>query len=186
MLAMALLAAQPAEKGAHHQFCVEPVGLGPAMLARDGDAGRVDHMGFDALPRQPPRQPEAIPAGLVGHRDPIDRAASLGRLVAPAMQQPQQLSLDHGELLQRLAIDAGHDATDQPARLAQLDHSDQRAILIESGERSAQVIRLWHGALRRLSQRRWCLVLAARPIASLISMKRGAGIVGLNARSADR
>jgi hypothetical protein len=34
------------------------------------------------------------------------------------MQQPQQLSLDHGELLQRLAIDAGHDATDQPARLA--------------------------------------------------------------------
>ena len=51
------------------------------------------------------------------------------------------------ELLQRLAIDAGHDPGNQPTRLAHLDHRDQRAILIESGEASAQVIRLWHGAL---------------------------------------
>jgi hypothetical protein len=69
-------------------------------------------------------------------------------------------------VFQRLAVDAGNDAGDQPARLAHLN-DDQRTILIQNGERSAQIIRLWHGALRRLSQRRWCLVLAARPIASL-------------------
>jgi hypothetical protein len=44
------------------------------QLARDGNARRVDHMGLDALSLQPSRQPEAIPAGLVGHRDPIARA----------------------------------------------------------------------------------------------------------------
>jgi hypothetical protein len=71
------------------------------------------------------------------------------------------------EFLQRLAVDPGDNAGDRPARLAHLNDGDQRAILIQSGERSAQVIRLWHRALHRLSPRRWRLVLAARPIASL-------------------
>jgi hypothetical protein len=83
------------------------------------------------------------------------------------MPQPKQRRLRRCQFFQRLPVDAGNDAGDQPARLAHLNDDDQRTILIQSGERSAQIILLWHGALRRLSQRRWCLVLATRPIASL-------------------
>jgi hypothetical protein len=61
------------------------------------------------------------------------------------------------ELLQRVALDTRHERAGQPARLAHLDHGDQSAILVQSSGRSAQVIRLRHGALRRLGlQRRLC------------------------------
>jgi hypothetical protein len=50
---MVAFAAQPAEKGSLQQRRVEPVGLRPAVFARDGHAGRVDHMGFDITHPQP-------------------------------------------------------------------------------------------------------------------------------------
>jgi hypothetical protein len=47
--AVAGLAAQPAEEGALEQPGVEPVRLRPAMLARYGDAGRMDDVRLDAV-----------------------------------------------------------------------------------------------------------------------------------------
>ena len=55
------------------------------------------------------------------------------RFLSPSMQQLQQCALVDRELLQRLALDARHDAGDEPARLAHLDHGDQRAVRIEGG-----------------------------------------------------
>src|SRR5439155_2998508 len=81
---------------------------------------------------------------------PIDRAPCLGRLVPPAIQQLEQRRLIRPEFLQRLPVDPRNDTGDQPDRLAHLNDGDQCAILIQSGERSAQVIRLRHGAPRRL------------------------------------
>ena len=48
-----------------------------------------------------------------------------------------------------LALDGRYDPGDQPARLAQLDDRDQRAVLLQGEEASAQVVRLRHGTLRR-------------------------------------
>ncbi len=53
--AMALLATQPAEKGAHQLFGVEPIGLGAAMLARHRNAGGVDGVSLDAVRPQKAR-----------------------------------------------------------------------------------------------------------------------------------
>jgi hypothetical protein len=83
---MTRFAAQPAEEGPLQQLGVKPIGLRPPMLTRHGDTCCVDHIGFDTARPPPPRQPKAIPAGREGHDDPANRAAGLGRLVAPAMQ----------------------------------------------------------------------------------------------------
>ena len=148
--AVVALTAPPAEKGPFERRRVEPIGLRPAMFARDGDAVGMDHMGFDAVRPQPPGQPEAVAPGLKGDRDPVDAAADLLRFAAPAMQQPQQSCLVRFQLLCRVPLDPGDNAGDELARLAHLDHRDQRAILVKSGERPAQVFRPWHGAPRRL------------------------------------
>jgi hypothetical protein len=103
--AMARLAAQPAEKGTLQQLGIEPIRLRPAMLARHGNTCRVDHISLDATSSQPPCQPEAVPAGFVGHRDPINRAAWLGRFVPPAIQQLEQRRLIGRKFLQRLSVD---------------------------------------------------------------------------------
>jgi hypothetical protein len=117
------------------------------MLARDtGDTCWVDHMGFDAPLSQPSDQPETIPTGFVGDGDPIDGVAGSDRLVAQAVKQLKQRHLIGSKLLQRLAVDSRNHRGDQPSRLAHLDDSDNRAILIQSGERFAKVIRLWHEA----------------------------------------
>ncbi len=143
--AMARLAAQPSEKGTLEQLGIEPIRLRPAMLARHGNTCRVDHISLDAASSQPPCQPKAVPAGFVGHRDPIDRAACLGRFVPPAIQQLKQRRLIGRKFLQRLSVDPLNYAGDQPGRSAHLNDGDKCAILIQSGERSAQVIRLLHG-----------------------------------------
>ncbi len=132
------LTAQPTQEGALQQFGIEPIRLRPAMLTRHGDTCRVDHMSFDTPSPQPPRQPETIPAGFVGHGDPIDGTTRLGRLLAPAVQELEQRRLIGRKFLQRLAVDPRNYTGDQPGRLAYLDDGNQRAILIQSGERSAQ------------------------------------------------
>src|SRR4051812_11871266 len=80
------LAAQPAQKGTLEQLGVEPIRLGPPVLARDGDAVWMDHIGFDVAGPQPARQPEAVATGFKGHGDARDRAPSFGRFVLPATQ----------------------------------------------------------------------------------------------------
>ena len=67
------------------------------------------------------------------------------RLPLSSMQQLQQHTLVDRELLQWLALDARHDAGNEPARQTHLDDGDQRAVRFEGGEASAQVIQLLHG-----------------------------------------
>ena len=95
------------------------------------------------MPRE--RSPEAVAAGLEGHRDPADGAAGLDGLLAPAMQQRQQ-PLRIGRLfLERLAQHAGHQTRHQPSLETQFDHRHNRAILIKGDEGAAQIVP-FHGA----------------------------------------
>src|SRR6476659_10195009 len=67
----------------------------------------------------------------------------LRRFLSPSMQQLQQCALVDRELLQRLALDARHDAGDEPARQAQFDYGRARG--------SAQIVQLLHGVLHRFT-----------------------------------
>jgi hypothetical protein len=60
------------------------------------------------------------------------------------MQQSKQPFWARLELLARLTLNAGKHAANQPARVAQLDHGNERAILVQGDEGSAQVILLGH------------------------------------------
>jgi hypothetical protein len=108
------------------------------MLVRHGNTCRVDDMSFDTLALQPSRQPQTIPGRL--RRPPIRLIVlpALVASVAPAIQQLEQRRLIGRKFLQRLTIDPRNDAGDQPSRLAYLDDGSERAILLQSGERSAQ------------------------------------------------
>src|ERR1700761_4190795 len=58
--AMALLAAQPAEKDAHQKFRIETIGLRAPVFARHRDAGRMDDIGLNIARPQPAREPEPV------------------------------------------------------------------------------------------------------------------------------
>jgi hypothetical protein len=83
-------APQPAKTHALEQARIETVRLRPPVLARHGDARRMDDLRLNAPCPQPARQPEAFAAGFVGDGDPRDPASRLGRLVLPAPQQGEQ------------------------------------------------------------------------------------------------
>src|SRR5258708_40185619 len=97
------------------------------------------------------RQPEAVTAGLRSDSDAFDPMPCLRSFLSPSMQQLQQCALVDRELLQRLALDARHDAGDEPVRQAQFDNGDQRAVRIEGARGSAQIVQLLHGALHRFT-----------------------------------
>jgi hypothetical protein len=130
------LAAQPTKKAPFQQRRVEPVGLGPAMFARDGDTVWVDDIPFDAVRPQPTGQPEAVAPCLEGDRDPADVAAGRLCLFASGMQQPQQRRLIRLKLLCRVSLDPRNNPGDEPTRLTHLDsprstyysHQERRAI----------------------------------------------------------
>src|SRR5437868_2637901 len=104
----------------------------------------MDHVRFHPTCLEPACQPEAVAAGFEGNRNPRDRAAGPDRLVLPAMQQGKQPFWARLELLARLTLNPGKHAGDEPARLAQLDDGNDRAILVQGDEGSAQVVRLGH------------------------------------------
>src|SRR5215471_1844100 len=114
------------------------------MLPRYRETGGMDHMRLDATRRKPARQPEAVAAGFEGQHNPGDRAAGPDRLIAPAMQQSNQPFWVRLQLFARLTLNAGKHAGNQPARVAQLDHSNDRTILVQGDEGSAQVVWLGH------------------------------------------
>jgi hypothetical protein len=121
---MTPLATQPAEKTAHQHLCVQTIRFGPSMFTRYGHAGGMDHMGIDPAFPQPARQPEAIASGLIRHSNPRDLFSSLNCFIPPAIQQLQQV-FGPGvfQFLQRLPVDARHQAGDQPARQTEFnDH----------------------------------------------------------------
>jgi len=78
------------------------------------------------------------------NRNPRDLFAGPDRLIAPAMQQAKQPFGIRLQLLARLTLNTRNDAANQPARLAQLDDGNDRAILVQGDEGSAQVVRLGH------------------------------------------
>src|SRR6516225_3242725 len=114
------------------------------MLPRDRDTRWMDHVSLDATRLKPARQPEAVAAGFEGQRNPRDRAAGPDRLILPAMQQAKQPFWARLQLLARLTFNTRKHTANQPARLAQLDDGNDRAILVQGDERPAQVVRLGH------------------------------------------
>jgi hypothetical protein len=128
--AMAPFATQPPQEPALQQLGVEPVGFRPAMFPRYRDTRGMDHVSLDATRLKPARQPEAVAAGFEGNRNPRDSAAGPDRLIPPAMQQGKQPFWARLQLLARLTLNPGKHAANQPARLAQLDDGDDRAILV--------------------------------------------------------
>src|SRR6202008_4397034 len=116
---------------------------GPAMFPRHGHTRGMDHVRLDATRRKPARQPEAVPAGPEGHRNPLALAAGLPRPAAPAMQHGKQPFWARLQLLAGLTLNAGNDTADQPARLAHIDDGNDRAILVQGNEGPAQGV--WLG-----------------------------------------
>jgi hypothetical protein len=104
----------------------------------------MDHVSLDATRRKPARQPEAIAAGFEGKRNPRDLLPGPDRLISPAMLQCKQPFWARLQLLARLTFSTRNDAANQPARLAQLDHGNERANLVQGDESSAQLILLGH------------------------------------------
>src|ERR1700738_4256111 len=97
----------------------------------------MDHVRLYPARLEPARQPEAVAAGFEGNRNPRDSAAGPDRLIPPAMRHGKQPFWAWLQLLARLTLN-------QPARLAQLDDGNDRAILLQGDEGPAQVVRLGH------------------------------------------
>jgi hypothetical protein len=96
---------------------------------------------------EPARQPEAVAAGFKGNRNPRDIFTGPDRLIAPAMQQAKQPFGIRLQLLARLTLNAGEHTGNQPARLAQLDDGNDRAILVQGDEGPAQsLLPRWPGS----------------------------------------
>src|SRR5262249_8635740 len=115
-----------------------------AMFPRDRDTRGMDHVSLDTTRRKPARQPEAVAAGFEGKRNPRDRAAGHDRLIPPAMQQSKQPFWARLQLFAWLTFNAGNNAANKPARVAELDYGNDPTILVQGDEGSAQVIRLGH------------------------------------------
>src|SRR4051794_1744138 len=111
----------------------------------------MDDIGFDVAHSQPPGQPEAVPASLEREGDPCDRPADLYGLVPPPLDQLQKCILIWIELLQRVALDSRYNPSNEPARLAHINNHNERALLAERSAGPAQIVRLCHGALHRLT-----------------------------------
>src|SRR5947207_3108244 len=108
------------------------------MFARYRNTRGMDHMRLHPARPKPARQPEAVAPGFEGQRNPRDIAAGLDRLIAPAMQQAKQPFWIRLQLLAGLALNAGKHTGNQPTRLAHLDDGNDRAILVQGDEGSAQ------------------------------------------------
>ena len=91
---------------------------------------------------KPARQPEVVTAGFEGQRNPLDLLTGPNCLIAPTMQYAKQPLCTRLQLLARLALNASKHTGNQPARLAHLDVGNDRAILVQGDEGSAQDVRL--------------------------------------------
>src|ERR1700757_4084250 len=83
------------------------------------------------------------------------------------MQEGKQPLRARVQLFARLTLNAGEDAANQPARLAQLDDGNDRAILVQGNQGPAQIVRLGHRGTPSIDVSDEIAILAARPIASL-------------------
>src|SRR5207247_1447253 len=108
---------------------VQPVGFRSAMFPRNGHTRGMDHVRLYLARLEPTRQPKAVAAGFEGNRNPRDSAAGPDRLIPPAMQHGKQPFGAWLLLLARLTLNTRNYAANQPARLAQLDDGNDRAVL---------------------------------------------------------
>src|SRR3954462_2408361 len=143
-----------------------PVAQQPRNPQPESIARNPYDIGLHTVRPQPARQPEAVTPGLIGHDNALKRPARSCGFVPPTLEKPQQRIPIRLDLLQRLAGNPRHDPCHEPACLAHLDHHKQGAILLKCSKRSAQVVRLWHGAPRRFCPATIVPVLSPLPIAS--------------------
>ena len=120
------------------------------MFSRHRNTGRMNDIGLDAAAPQPSREPEPVATSFKGYDQTADFAAGLRCLIAPAVQLSNQARFIRLQLLQRCTSYAWNHPGDESGLQTHFDHSYQRAILIEGGEGSAEVINVRHGALHRL------------------------------------
>ena len=71
-------------------------------------------MGLDTACPQPAGEPEAVPTGLEGDGNAVDLVTRLLRLCAPPIEQLYEFILIGRELLERLALDARYDPSNEP------------------------------------------------------------------------
>jgi hypothetical protein len=116
---------------------------------------------LDASCLKPARQPEAVAAGFEGQRNPRNRAAGPDRLIPPAMQHGKQPFGARLQLLVRLTLNTRNDAANKPARLAQFDDGNDRAILVQGDEGPAQSL-----PRRRLGSFGWGIAALHRLLAA--------------------
>src|SRR5262249_60664797 len=102
------------------------------------------HAGLSATRRKPTPHPKALAAGFKTQRNPRNIATGPTCLIPPAVQHRKQPFWARLQLLARLTLNTRNYAADQPARLAQLDDGNDRAILVQGDEGPAQVVRLGH------------------------------------------
>jgi hypothetical protein len=107
-MAMVRFPSQPAKKGALQQLGIEPIRLCSAMFARNSNTRRVNDITLNVMCSQPARQPKFIAASLIGNDNPGDHPSSLGRLVAPPVQEFQQPILAGSDFLQWVAFQSGY------------------------------------------------------------------------------
>src|SRR5262249_31032569 len=168
-LAVITLAAQPAKKGAFEQLGIEPVGLGTPVLPRYGYARCMNDMDLDVAGPEPARQPAAVTASLESDSDPFDHVSCLLGFLSPSMLQLKQFALVGRELLQRLALDARHDAGNEPALPAHLDDGNQRAMRFEGVRHRLRSFNFCMGCSIDSHQRQWMQYPRRCPIASLLA-----------------
>jgi hypothetical protein len=89
------------------------------MLARHGNARRMNDVCLNIVRPKPAGQPEAITAGLECDGNAFDFAAKSDCLISPALQEAQQRAFVSRQLLQRLAVEPRLDPGYQPTRLTQ-------------------------------------------------------------------
>src|SRR5258708_39932807 len=105
------LTAQPAQEYAHQHRRIQTIRLRPLALAGHRNARRMDDMRLDPASNETACQPEAVATSFIGQCNPPDRPASTQRLDAPPLDQSQQGRPIRLQPLQRLALDAGNNAT---------------------------------------------------------------------------
>jgi hypothetical protein len=131
---MAPFAAQPSQEHPHQHACVKPIRLGSFVLARDRDAARMDDVGLDPMPSQPPCQPKSVSSGFESNSDACDGMTLPNCFVTPAMQHAQQFRFVRHDLLQWLAFDSWNGPRNQPTLFTELYDNDQGDSLLERDE----------------------------------------------------
>src|SRR3981189_2386010 len=90
----------------------------------------MDDVGLDPMPGRPSCQPEPVTPGFEANTDACAGATAPRCLITPSLQHAQQVRFVRRDLLQWLALDPRDGPGNQPARLTELDDSNQSGGLV--------------------------------------------------------